>query len=135
MICSVHKAEEILLSYSTPIIMCRVFTSRHALLQPGADSLVYLAISLRLILLCSCLSIRFVSGHARAVSPTLSGSWRYCRKQQTCRAISLVLYSHHRSLCNVPSLLFPANVHSTECHHNPPRNTRRTQRWLYTGSF
>lgn len=33
------------------------------------------------------------------------------------------------------SCLFPANVHSTECHHNPPRNTWRTERWLYTGSF
>lgn len=37
--------------------------------------------SLRSILLCSCLSIWFVSGHARAVSPVLSGPWRYCRKQ------------------------------------------------------
>ncbi len=56
--------------------MCHVFTSQRAfaLLQPGADSLVYSPISLRLVLLRSCLSIFFISGHARAVSPTLLGS-------------------------------------------------------------
>lgn len=27
---------------------------------------------------------------------------------------------------------FPANAHSTECHRNPPGNTRRTQTWLET---
>lgn len=56
--------------------MCHVFTSRRAfaLLQPGADSLVYSTIGLRSVLHCSCWSIWFVSGHARGVLPTLSGS-------------------------------------------------------------
>lgn len=91
---------------------------------------------LPVVLLHVCLSTCFVNGRVHATPPTLLGSGDVIPGSGRAKPFlpSFTVIITASCPCNFlsfsPSLSFPANVHSTECHHNPPAD--REGKWLHT---
>lgn len=123
--CLQNTSNPLFIQQNHPIIMCHVFTSQRDRSPTAWSGLIVIFHHQSLILLCSCPSICLINGHTRAVSPTLLGSCDVIAgssRRAEPFLLSFTVIITASCLCNFLSLplLFPANVHSTECHHNPP---------------